>query len=167
MKKKTPKTIVGMRLAVMMAPLVVVAQGRATVGGTVKDQEGNRLQDVVVTVFSPQESRSDTTSRKGRFGVVVMDASEPFRIRLEKEGYKSIGEEIDIPAKIDGYPVIDLPFEILVRNRHFRRVFDMALLDEESPDGVCQEIRKRAEGFREETYKAVKEPGTPGRQAGK
>ena len=67
----------------------------ASVGGTITDAEGNRLQGVKVTVFSSEESRSDMTNKKGRFRVMVMDSTQRLTIRIEKEGYESIEEPLE------------------------------------------------------------------------
>lgn len=74
------------------------ASREASVGGTVEDTEGNRLEDVRVTVFSEEEERTDTTNRKGRFRVLVMDATQRLMIRLEKEGFVTIERPIDVPV---------------------------------------------------------------------
>ena len=49
------------------------AQRDATIGGMVVDENGEVLVGVVVTVYSPIETRSDTTNKRGRFRVIVMD----------------------------------------------------------------------------------------------
>ena len=88
-------------------------------------------------------------------------------MRVEKPGFKSVATVVNIDAKIDGYPVVDLPAEMIVRQRAFRRMFELEPLSVDEKEGVCQAIRKRAEAFRERTYREVNEPGTPGREAGK
>ena len=86
-----------MGLAATIAVLGAVPSGagvEASVGGTITDAEGNRLQGVLVTVFSSEESRSDSTNKKGRFRVMVMDSTQRLMIRLEKEGYETIEEPL-------------------------------------------------------------------------
>jgi tetratricopeptide (TPR) repeat protein len=74
----------------------VTAQRGGNVGGTVEDEQGNPLSDILVTLYSEAETRTDTTNKKGRFQLVVMDATERFVIRLEAEGYTTIEEPIEV-----------------------------------------------------------------------
>ncbi len=87
-------TVCGVLLLSAAAP--ALAQRSGNVGGKVVDEEGNPIVDVLVTVYSANESRTDTTSKKGRFQVVVMDATERFRIRIEAEGFKPFEEPIEV-----------------------------------------------------------------------
>lgn len=48
-----------------------------------------------------------------------------FTVRIEKPGYAPIATEIDIESQIDGYPLIDLPFELLNREKRFQRHFQL------------------------------------------
>ncbi|MDX1643602.1 MAG: tetratricopeptide repeat protein [Thermoanaerobaculia bacterium] len=72
------------------------AAREASVGGTVEDMEGEPLSGVHVTVFSEEEERTDTTNRKGRFRILVMDATQRFMIRLEKEGYVTVERPLQV-----------------------------------------------------------------------
>jgi tetratricopeptide (TPR) repeat protein len=72
------------------------AQRDATVGGTVVDENGERLAGVVITVTSKMESRTDTSNKKGRFRIIVMDATEDFVLRAELEGYETVERRINL-----------------------------------------------------------------------
>ena len=84
------------------------AQRNATVGGTILDENGEKLVGVVVTVSSPLETRSDSSNKKGRFRVIVMDATESFTVSYSapvptavtfRAGTRSVPTDItDIPA---------------------------------------------------------------------
>jgi len=80
------------RSGLLMALLLTVtstadAAREASVGGTIIDANGEKLQGVFVTVSSPEETRTATTNKKGRFRLIVMDATQPFTLKLEKEGF--------------------------------------------------------------------------------
>lgn len=83
-------------VGLLLAAGTVEAQRSANVGGRVEDEAGNPLEDVLVTVYSPEETRTDTTNKKGRFRLVVMDSTEPLRIRLEKEGFETFEDSIEV-----------------------------------------------------------------------
>jgi tetratricopeptide (TPR) repeat protein len=74
-------------LLLVVGVSAVEAAREASVGGTVVDENGEKLQGVLVTVFSAEETRTATTSKKGRFRLIVMDATQQFSLRLEKEGF--------------------------------------------------------------------------------
>ncbi|MHC5009630.1 MAG: PEGA domain-containing protein [Planctomycetota bacterium] len=79
-------------------------------------------------------------------------------VRLEKEGYESLSEDVEISPAIDGYPVIDLPFEILVPERRFRWTGRMRPLTGEVTEESIQEDIRRAETFRERARREAGEP---------
>lgn len=83
-------------VVLLAASLPVAAAREASVGGTVEDDEGNRLEGVRVTLFSPEETRTDETNRKGRFRILIMDATQPLKIRLEKEGYVTVERPLEV-----------------------------------------------------------------------
>lgn len=63
----------------------------------VTDEKGEPLEDVTVTVTSAeiQFSKQYSTNRKGKSTITLLDASRDYTIKLEKEGYATIFEEID------------------------------------------------------------------------
>lgn len=86
-------------------------------------------------------------------------------VRLEKEGYQSIETQVRVRSQIDGYPVVDLPFEIIGGTKRFRRVVPMTPLPGGDQRARAQQILQDARALREETHRAAAEPETPGRQA--
>ena len=86
-------------------------------------------------------------------------------VRLEKKGYQSLATQVRVASQIDGYPVVDLPFEVLGGTRRFRRVVRMEPLPVGDEEARAARILEDARRLRDETHKAVAEPDTPGRQA--
>ena len=84
-------------ITVVASPIMGAQEGR--VAGTVVDPDGTPLADVLITVvardFDFETER--TTNKKGRFNLLVMDATRQYGIRLEKEGFATIEEPIDPP----------------------------------------------------------------------
>ncbi|MDA1195148.1 MAG: PEGA domain-containing protein [Planctomycetota bacterium] len=88
-----------------------------------------------------------------------------FDVRLEKPGYQSVATEVHIASQIDGYPFVDLPFEVLGGSRHFTRVIPMQPLPNVSSQAEFDAILGDARTLRDRARIEVGEPGTPGRQA--
>ena len=88
-----------------------------------------------------------------------------FDVRVEKEGYRSVATELHIPSQLDGYPLVDLPFEVLGGRRHIRRVVPLEPLAAQATAAEVEATRRRAEAFRERARREAAEPGTPTRQA--
>jgi tetratricopeptide (TPR) repeat protein len=88
-------TVLGLTLA--MAPVLGGQEGR--VAGTVVDPEGNPIEGVQITVVARNYDfeTTRTTNKKGRFNLLVMDATREYGIVLEKEGFATIQEPIDPP----------------------------------------------------------------------
>ncbi len=72
-------------------------------------------------------------------------------VRLEKEGYQSIAAVLEIPTQIDGYPYVDLPFELTVRHRGFQWRATLPPLAREHPKPEVAALLDRAKTFRERT----------------
>ncbi len=96
---------------------------------------------------------------------VPFDYPGTFYVRLEKEGYQSVQEEIVVPVGLEGTPVIDLAFETTVRERDHRHVVKMEPIPPEPGEAEVQSALGRARAFRERAEREAKEPGTPGRIA--
>jgi tetratricopeptide (TPR) repeat protein len=76
---------------VLPSSLWAAAEGRVL--GTVIDENKQPMQGVQVTVTTPelQSFKVETkTDKKGRFRVIVLDATRPYEFRLEMEGYRPI-----------------------------------------------------------------------------
>ena len=98
-----------------------------------------------------------------------------FDIRIEKLGYDAFAAEVRIPDQIDAYPVVDLPFELIVKQRDFHYRGRLKPTTEES-DEALSELVHSAEAFRERTLREARPdpppapaptptpaPGAPGR----
>jgi len=88
-----------------------------------------------------------------------------FSYRLEMDGYESQAGDIKIKARADGFPVIDLPLEMVSPDRRWRRTFDLVPLTRHPSESHVEAVRKRAEALRDDAHRAANEPGTPGRAA--
>jgi hypothetical protein len=84
-----------------------------------------------------------------------------FDVRLEREGYRSVAREIRLASEIDGYPVVDLPFEIAGGRKTFHRVIDLPPLPAHATPQQVQSVLERATAFRQRARREVAEPGTP------
>ncbi len=73
-----------------------------------------------------------------------------FDIRLEKSGYESFAREVLVPTKIDGYPIIDLPFELTVRGRHFAWTTTLQPLSAQPSEAELRTFLGTARAFRQE-----------------
>ncbi len=78
-----------------------------------------------------------------------------FGIRLEKQGYEAWAGEVRVPERIDGYPIIDLPFELVRRHRGFawRGVLEPTI---QETDEALQELVREAGAFRERTQREAR-----------
>ena len=86
-------------------------------------------------------------------------------VRLEKKGYLSVATQVRVASQIDGYPVVDLPFEVIGGTKRFRRVIPMEPLPTGDHQPRVDAVMDRARAFRKRTHEEVGEPETPGRQA--
>lgn len=84
-------------LLVPAATALAVGQGRLQ--ATVVDENGDPLQDVAVHVYSEEIAfqKDLTTDKKGRFTLLVVDATRPYVFEFKKDGYRPVRE----PFKID------------------------------------------------------------------
>ncbi len=88
-----------------------------------------------------------------------------FDVRLEKDGYESVATELHVATEIDGYPIIDLPLEMLRAQRSYRRVVALRPSPPSPTEADVQAVLARAKALKERTRVEVIEPGTPGRAA--
>ena len=88
---------VALSLTATASPMMGAQEGR--VAGTVVDSDGNPLADVAITVVARNYDyeTTRTSNKKGRFNLLVMDATREYGIQLVKEGYVTIQEPIDPP----------------------------------------------------------------------
>lgn len=82
-----------------------------------------------------------------------------FDIRLEKKGYEAYASEVRVPTQIDGYPIIDLPFELTVRRRGFTWTGRLKPAPAET-DEALQQLVEDARAFRERTLREARPEAT-------
>lgn len=91
-------------LAATLSAPTLYAQGRdARLLATVVDEEGEKIEGVAVTVTLVAEEseaverppQTTSTSRKGRFSMILPDGTESYVVRLEKEGYRTLESRLD------------------------------------------------------------------------
>ena len=86
-------TLWALALAAVAAAVVAGAQGRMT--GTVTGPDGDPLANVLITVTTPNITTfkmTTKTDKKGHYGLIVNDATIPYHIRYELEGYSPYEE---------------------------------------------------------------------------
>lgn len=90
--------LVGLFLAAALAPAALHAAGEGRLLGTVEDDAGKPLEGVQVTVTSPEfkYEQKKTTDKKGKFSLLILDATRNYTIRLEKEGYQPFEGELKV-----------------------------------------------------------------------
>ena len=74
-------------------------------------------------------------------------------VRVEKPGYETVASVVHVPTQIDGYPLIDLPFELTVRNRCFYWHTNLEPITKDPAESEVQGVLQRASAFRERTLK--------------
>lgn len=83
-------------LGILMTALPALAGTQGRVTGKVTDTAGNPVEGVVVTVTTPSIKNfklSTKTTKDGRYGSIVNDATLVYHLRFEKEGY--------VPAELE------------------------------------------------------------------
>ncbi|MDX1503069.1 MAG: tetratricopeptide repeat protein [Thermoanaerobaculia bacterium] len=72
-----------------LAPVAARAGNEGRIAGEVVNPEGEPVADVKVTVIGTEveTSKEATTNRKGRFSMLILDATRSYKIRFEAEGY--------------------------------------------------------------------------------
>ena len=84
-----------------------------------------------------------------------------FDVRVEKVGYESVARELRVATQLDGYPVVDLPLEMMRRERRFRRVIELTPLPTEYPEKEIEAFVEQVKAFRERARREANEEGTP------
>jgi len=86
-----------------------------------------------------------------------------FHVRLEKAGYQSLAGHVEVPSGAHDLPVVDLPFELAVAQRGYAWTGRLAPIVRQPTAADARAVFDRARAFREETNRALAEPGTPTR----
>lgn len=77
-------------LAALLTAAGAIAGSQGRLSGTVTGPDGAPLQGVVITVTTPNISTfklTAKTDKKGQYGLIVNDATLPYRFRFELEGF--------------------------------------------------------------------------------
>jgi tetratricopeptide (TPR) repeat protein len=92
-----------MKIRIVLAALAALAIAAAGIAGTqgrltgvVTDQDGKPIEGVVVTVTTPNISSfklTTKTDKKGQYGAIVNDATIPYRLHYEKDGFAPHDEQ--------------------------------------------------------------------------
>ncbi len=90
------RSLAALALALALAPAGWAATG-GRVAGEVVNPQGEPLADVQVTIRGQEVEyeKAAVTNRKGKFTVVLLDASRTYMIRLQKAGYRTVVEPLD------------------------------------------------------------------------
>jgi hypothetical protein len=83
-------------------------------------------------------------------------------VRLEKAGYQPLAGDVTVPTQLDGLPVIDLPQELLVRERRFAWTGRLKPIVTNPDEAYARSVLDTAKAFRARTIEETREPGTPG-----
>ena len=77
------------------------ASTQARVAGSITDADGSPIADAVVTITTPDSSaysRVLETDAKGRFKILLLDATKTYLFHVEAAGYIPIEEQVKVPA---------------------------------------------------------------------
>ena len=93
-----PSVLVVMTVLLVLASVVPGSAGQeGRLAGTVVDPEGNPIEGVEVTCVGAETEfeTTRTSNKKGRFTLLLLDATKDYVIRLEKEGFMTVEEPFD------------------------------------------------------------------------
>ena len=84
-----------------------------------------------------------------------------FDVRVEKPGYVPVATQLRVPTEADGYPLVDLPLELLGRSKRWTRTIQLEPLPPRPGDPEARATLEKARGFaeraREEAARGVPE----------
>jgi tetratricopeptide (TPR) repeat protein len=104
--KKTTRALTA--LAAFGLACVLFAGAQARLKGKVTDASGNPLEGVTVTLTTPNLRLfkvSLKTDKKGEYGTILNDATMPYHLKFEKEGY--VASEVDKKVPVGDIGVVD------------------------------------------------------------
>lgn len=108
--KKTTRTLAA--LAVFGLSAVLFAGAQARLKGRVTDSAGNPMEGVTVTLTTPNLrlfKATMKTDKKGEYGTIVNDATMPYHVRFEKEGF--VASESDKKIPVGDIGVVDVKLQ--------------------------------------------------------
>ena len=80
-------------------------------------------------------------------------------VRVEKPGYASLGQEVGVASAFPDYPIVDLPGELLVRERRWRVVLPLTALPPQPGPAELGTALERAQAYRERARREAAQPG--------
>ena len=100
--RKPIATLAAALLMLLLAGRDLHAQAQqARVYGVVKDDQGNPLEGVRVVLTDPSASTNRLealTDKKGKYSLVIIDATRTLIWRIEKEGFQTLESPRKVPA---------------------------------------------------------------------
>lgn len=94
------KTALMAALLLLLPAFSALAVGQGRMQATVVDENGQPLADVTVRVSMDLIGfdKTLTTNKKGSFTLAVVDATRPYAIQFEKEGYRPVQEQVKLES---------------------------------------------------------------------
>jgi tetratricopeptide (TPR) repeat protein len=95
------KTIRGAFLCLLALAGVAYAAGQGRLTGKVTDSAGNPLEGATVTLTTPNLTTFKMilkTDKKGQYGTILADATMPYHLKFEKEGYRPFEADKKVPV---------------------------------------------------------------------
>jgi tetratricopeptide (TPR) repeat protein len=93
-----------LRTATILAALLAAAQlhaaSQARLTGTITDSAGQPLEGVTILLTTPSLTNFKVTlksDKKGKFGTIINDATFPYHIHIEKDGFAPVDVDKKIP----------------------------------------------------------------------
>lgn len=85
-------------LLLLLLPMTALAVGQGRLQATVVDENDEPLPGVQITVTNDEIAYEKTleTNKKGRFTLLVIDATRVYDFKFEKEGYRTVNESFKI-----------------------------------------------------------------------
>ncbi len=107
-KKKKKKTPALAALALLSIASLLFAGAQARLKGKVTDASGNPIDGATITVTTPNLRLFKVTlktDKKGEYGTIINDATMPYHLRFEKEGF--VPMEVDKKVPVGEVGVVD------------------------------------------------------------
>lgn len=86
------RTILLAAVLAALVPLALLAVSQARINGTVTDQSGTPIEGATITVTTPSLTNFKLTlktDKGGKWGTILNDATLPYHVKVEKEGFSS------------------------------------------------------------------------------
>ena len=90
--KRTILLAAVLAILVALVPVALLAVSQARINGTVTDQSGAPIEGATITVTTPSLTNfklTFKTDKGGKWGTILNDATLPYHVKVEKEGFLS------------------------------------------------------------------------------